>query len=156
MFSLKDICDIAIQIEKNGEQTYRDAQAKVNDIKLKELFGWIADEEKRHAQWFRNIAGAVNIEIEHPQIEELGKNLIKDSIGGQIFSLADIELARSTTLHQVIDQSIEFEEDTIIFYEMIREFIDDKEILEQLELIIQEEQKHISNLNIALDSKLIK
>jgi len=156
MFSLKDICDVAIQIEKNGERVYRDAQAKVNDIKLKELLGWIADEEKRHAQWFQNLSKNIDIEVEHLQIEELGKRLIKDSIGDQTFSLADIELTQATTLHQVIDQSIEFEKDTIIFYEMMREFIEDKEILEQLEIILQEERKHISNLNNVLDANFIK
>jgi rubrerythrin len=156
MFFLKDICDIAVQIEKNGERVYRDAQANVNDIELKELLGWIADEERRHAQWFQNLAKTVNIEVEHPQIEELGKNLIKDSIGGQTFSLASIQLIQATTLHQIIDQSIEFEKDTIIFYEMMQEFIDDREVLEQLEIILKEEQKHISHLSNVLGSKIIK
>jgi rubrerythrin len=156
MFFLKDICDIAIQIEKNGERVYRDAQANVNDIKLKELLGWIAEEEKRHAQWFQNLAKTVNIEVEHPQIEELGKNLIKDSIGGQTFSLTSIKLIQTATLHQIIDQSIEFEKDTIIFYKMIKEFIEDREILEQLEIILQEERKHISHLSNVLVSEVRK
>ncbi len=148
MFSLKDICDVAIQIEKNGERVYRNAQAKAEDENIKEVLGWMADEEKKHSQWFRKLAESVDIPVEHPQIEEMGKNLLKDSVGDQSFSLNETDLSQAADLHQVIHQSIEFERDTIIFYEMLREFIEDKTILWQLEKIIEEEKSHINKLSV--------
>lgn len=153
MFSVKDVCDIAVQIERNGEQVYRKAQKKITNNDLKELLGWMADEERRHRQWFEKFAGGENKTIENLQIEQMGKILLQDSVDEQTFSLNESELIQATTLIELIDQSIEFEKDTIIFYEMLREFIDDKIILEQLNAIIQEERAHISKLNLFMNSE---
>lgn len=148
MFSLKDICEIAIKIEKNGEKVYRNAQMEVKDPELKKLLGWMADEEAKHANWFENLSKNFNFPVQHPQIEALGKSLLEDSVGSQSFSLSENKLIKEASFNWVIDQSIEFEKDTIIFYEMLREFIGDNEILKQLELIISEEQRHINKLSM--------
>jgi rubrerythrin len=150
MFSVKDICDIAIQIEKNGEKVYRDAQIKAHDVKLKELLGWMADDEKRHVQWWQNLARNIRKTTKHPQIEELGKRLLRDSIGNQTFSLTHKKINQAVTIEQIIKQSITFEKDTIIFYEMVCKFIDDEEIIEQIERIIEEERRHIKTLRTNL------
>ena len=156
MFSLKDICDVAIQIEENGEKTYRSAQAKVDDIRLKELLGWMADEEARHANWFANLSKRLSISVQHPQIEEMGKNLLKESIGDQTFNLSEDALSQEASLRHVFEQSIEFEKDTIIFYEMLKAFIDDKVVMEQLEIIIQEERNHVDTLVQFADKASLK
>ena len=138
MFSVQDICDIAIQIEKNGEKVYRDAQKIAHDVKLRELLGWMADDEKRHIQWFLNLARNIQKTTKDPQIEALGKSLLRDSIGNQTFSLTQKKINQAVTIEQIIKQSIEFEKDTIIFYEMVSKFIDDEEIIAQIERIIEE------------------
>ena len=147
MFSLKDICDVAIQIEKNGEQVYRNAQTETDDLKLKELLKWMADEEEQHALWFERLAQMDVTPVQHAQIEEMGKNLLKDSIGDQTFSLNQNDLNHAASMDQVIEQAIEFEKDTIVFYELLREFIDDEVVLSQLDLIIKEEKNHINKLS---------
>lgn len=148
MFSLKDICEVAIQIEKNGEKVYRNAQLTANNNELKELLGWMADEEARHAHWFENLSKKVNAPIQHPQIEELGQSLLKESVGNQTFSLSKEDLLDGKPLDHVIKQSIEFEKDTIIFYEMLKDFIEDNDILRELDFIIAEEQTHIKKLKM--------
>lgn len=50
MFSLKDIIDIAVQIEQNGERVYRNAAGKIEDPSLRSLLQWLADEETQHAK----------------------------------------------------------------------------------------------------------
>jgi rubrerythrin len=153
MFSVEDICNIAIQIEKNGEKAYRDAQAKANDAKLKESFKGIADDEKRHIRWFQNLARNIRRTTKHPQIKELGKSLLQDIIGNQTFSLTPEKISQAATIEQIIKQSIEFEKDTIIFYEMVSKFIDDEAIIAQIELIIEEERRHVNTLRTNLGSK---
>jgi rubrerythrin len=152
MFSVQDICDIAIQIEKNGEKVYRDAQKIAHDVKLRELLGWMADDEKRHIQWFLNLARNIQKTTKDPQIEALGKSLLRDSIGNQTFSLTQKKINQAVTIEQIIKQSIEFEKDTIIFYEMVSKFIDDEEIIAQIERIIEEERGHIKTLRTNLGS----
>ena len=50
MFSLKDIIDIAVQIEQNGERVYRNAAGKIEDPSLRSLLQWLADEETQHVE----------------------------------------------------------------------------------------------------------
>ena len=55
MFTLTDIIEIAVQIEKNGESTYRRAQQETSDPSLADLLGLLADEELEHQRWFAEL-----------------------------------------------------------------------------------------------------
>ena len=48
MFTLNEIYDLAIQIEKNGEDYYREAEKKVSETSLKDQFLRLADQEAKH------------------------------------------------------------------------------------------------------------
>ncbi len=50
MFTLTDICNIAIQIEKNGAETYLNASKTVKDPELAKALAWMASEEKKPRQ----------------------------------------------------------------------------------------------------------
>ena len=52
MFSIQEILDLAIRLEKNGESVYRTAAAKLFRADLVSLLVWMADEEVKHARWF--------------------------------------------------------------------------------------------------------
>ena len=47
---------------------------------------------------------------------------------------------------ELITQSIELEQDTILFYEILLDFLDNDQTIEQLKIIIQEERNHIKKL----------
>ena len=49
-------------------------------------------------------------------------------------------------VEDLLRMAVEFENDSIIFYEMIGSFIDDKETSEKLQEIIKEEKHHIELL----------
>ena len=55
MFTLTDIRNIAVQIEQNGEETYRRAARQTSDPELAQMLNWLADEEKRHGKLFASI-----------------------------------------------------------------------------------------------------
>jgi rubrerythrin len=55
MFLIGDIIELAIQIEKNAEQVYRNALKKISDPKFVSILQWLADEEFEHARWFRQL-----------------------------------------------------------------------------------------------------
>ncbi|MBW2077163.1 MAG: hypothetical protein JRI71_06395 [Deltaproteobacteria bacterium] len=50
------------------------------------------------------------------------------------------------TVNDLLRLAIEFEKDTIFFYEMIQTFIQDKQTLDQLRDIIEEKTRHIGLL----------
>lgn len=147
MFTTHEIVDLAIQIEKNGESVYREAQNHVSDPLLASLFKWLADEESKHAQWFSNFKDQVKKAPIDAEMEAMGKAILRDVLGDQTFSLKQVDMSLLDKSASILRKAVEFEKDTILFYDMIGSFIEDEETLEHLERIKEEENRHIQALN---------
>jgi rubrerythrin len=150
MFSLKDIIDIAVQIERNGERVYRRAAKKIEDPSLRSMLQWLADEETQHAKWFEALIDKVPGTGDFPEEEKMGRALLKNAVGAQSFSLEDAGLLSMENIEDLLKLAIEFEKDTVLFYGMLQPLIEDKKTLEQLHAIIQEEENHIARLKAFL------
>ena len=146
MFRLSDILTIATQIEKNGEATYRQAADNATDPELARIFLWMADEERRHGKWFASLAADIPVAQAHKSLEEMGRTLLQEMVADQTFSLTGEELEKTDSFGQLLNQSREFEEDTVLFYQFLRDLIDDRETARQLEMIIDEERQHARQL----------
>ena len=151
MFSMSEIIDLAIQIEANAESVYRSALGKISDPALISILQWLADEEVVHAKWFRQLKAARSDEIKDPAVEALGKSLLSDVLGRQSFSLKEVDFSKINRLEDLLSLAIEFEKDKVIFYNMLRQFVEDNETRDFLEKIIDEENHHIKELNRLLD-----
>jgi len=146
MFTLSDIRDIALQIERNGESTYRRAAQSARAQKIAHLLLEMAEEERKHAKWFERIDMLSHFVAKDTRIEEMGRELLQKMVAQQTFSLDAARLAATQDVQELLDQSIEFENDTILFYQMLHSFLDDSETMAQLEHIIGEERAHIEKL----------
>lgn len=148
MFTIGDIKNIAIQIEKNGEASYRKAAEIAKNPEVSEMLLWMADQERRHAEWFSELRSNKPLTQEQLEMEEIGKTLLQDMIKGNDFLLDQEGLESAETIREVLDVSKSFERDTILFYEFLMGFIDDEETKDQLLEIIKEEKNHIEQLEI--------
>ena len=148
MFTVTDICNIAIQIEKNGEETYLNASKTVNDPHISEILTWMAKEEAHHVQWFEKFNSDRPVSTEQEKIEQMGKSLLQDMVKGNSFLLKQSELEKAESVASVISRSIELEQDTILFYEFLSGILEDKKTIKQLEKIIAEERNHIKQLEL--------
>ena len=146
MFTIGDIIDMAVQIEKNGERVYRAAAAKAANPELASMLNWLADEEVQHAEKFSGMKEGAQETVEDPRIQDMGKALLRDSIGDETFSLKDIDLSSLEQVETLISRAIEFERDTILFYELIRSFVKEKGARDLLDKIIDEEIGHMQVL----------
>lgn len=146
MFRITDIRNIAIQIEKNGEASYRLAASRVKDLKIQEILTWMADEEQRHREWFEAIESDTPIPPEQAELEQMGKSLLQDMVANQTFSLDQDKLDHTETIPELLVQAKAFENDTILFYEFLLGLIDDEATARELELIIEEERQHAERL----------
>ena len=151
MYSCNDLIDLAIQIEKNGEKTLRKAQEKISNPRLAPLLQSLADEEVQHASWFSNLNPVSEESIDNPEMEALGRNLLRDILGDQSFSLADADFSKMDKAEELLTLMIEFENDTVLFYEMIRSVISDKATLSCLNKIIAAENRHAKKLQAFLE-----
>jgi len=146
MFTLTDVRNIAVQIEKNGEETYRKVAAQIKEPELVQIFHWMAEEEKRHAEVFMAIMDDRKLSKEQAELEAMGRSLLQDIVRSQTFSLDEERLAQTTSLEGLLTQSIEFEQDTVDFYEFLTGFLDEAEAISELKSIIEQERGHVKHL----------
>jgi len=143
MFTLSEICDLGIQIERNGEKFYRDALKQPWSKPMASMLHMLAEEEVRHVDFFVKEKSKPARQSGDPELEAMGREMLKEVLGSQSFSLKEADLSKIKTIEQLCRTAIEFEKDTILFYEMIRSFLTDKDTVEQLDSIIEEENRHV-------------
>ena len=153
MFSVNEILDLAIQIEKNGESVYRRAMEEINESELTTLLEWMADEEINHANWFASLKDSIESTGVNLFVEEMSRELFNDLLGEKSFSHKDVDFSKLKSINELISVFIEFEKDTVIFYEVLVPFIEDVGTLETLDRIISEENNHIRRLQEFLQSE---
>jgi rubrerythrin len=153
MFSVLEILDLAVQLEKNGESVYRDAVDKVTNPDLVTLLVWMADEEASHMRWFSELKKKYAAHSINPFMEEMGKQVFSGILGDKSFSHKDVDFTRVDRLDDLIGIFIEFEKDTVLFYETLIPFVEDNDTLENISKIIAEEHDHIKKLNEFLVDK---
>jgi rubrerythrin len=152
MFTITDICNIAVQIERNGEQTYLRASEKTKDPEFAQLFKDMAFEEKCHANWFESIRSSQPVVPEQKELEKMGRQLLQDMVSDQTFSLDLEKLAGAEDCDEILKQFIAFEEDTILFYDFLMNIIDDDATKSRLVDIIEEEKKHTVHIERMISS----
>ena len=146
MFTINEILDIAIRLEKNSEAIYRQAADGVSKSDIVDALKWMADEEVKHAQWLDGLRNTATIKIEDTSLETLNADFLKSIIGGQSFSLDDVDFADIRQVSDLLNVFIESEKDGILFYEMLMPFIREEASRAMLETIISEEKSHIKML----------
>jgi rubrerythrin len=146
MFTVADIREIAVQIEKNGEAAYRAAAQSISDSVVSDIFTWMAEEEKHHATFFSKIDSAEPLSKEQLELEKMGRQLLQDMVADQTFSLDREMLLKTADFEEAITQAQLLEQDTIMFYEFLLNLVSDEEARLQLEQVIKEEKRHVEQL----------
>ena len=146
MFKAYEIIDIAIKLEKNAEEIYRIHQSQLKNDQLQALMIWMADEELKHKEWFSNLKNQIQMDEEEAIIREISEELLTDFIGKASFSLEEVDFLKIKDIKGLVNTFIEFENDTILFYELIQSFVSDDDTLKKIDQIILEEKQHINKL----------
>ena len=146
---------MAIQLEKNAETFYREAVAKMSTPSLEPILVCLADEERDHAQWFEKLRRVAEEAKAGGETGEIGGEAIRGLVGDQKFSLAEVDLSEIDSVPELIELAVEHEKDTIIFYQMLKSFIDSPETTKELDEVIAQEEQHIKLLKDCED-KMVK
>ena len=146
MFSLSEIYDLAIRIEKNGERFYREARERVSNEDLRSMLTRLADDEVKHEEFFAKKKEVLALNPEDPEMEEAASTILQGILGDQTFSLREANPADLKTVESLINLAIEFEKDTVLFYEVLTPLVTRSATLKGLEEIVQEEERHIQML----------
>ncbi|WP_041279316.1 ferritin family protein [Desulfobacula toluolica] len=152
MFTMDDLLEVAITMEKNGESVYNTSIKEVKNKDLKSMLKWMANEEASHGKWFTDLKNSFSLEMEEAELKEMVPQVLQDMMGEKTLSLDDVDFSKIKTLSKLLETFIKFENETILFYELFEMFIEDKTVLEGLKKIILEEKSHVDQLESMLAS----
>jgi rubrerythrin len=76
----------------------------------------------------------------------MSRELFNDLLGDKNFILKDIDFSSVSEIDDLIAIFIEFEKDSVRFYQVLEPFIEDPVGLESLKKVIDEENSHIERL----------
>ncbi|MEE9615094.1 MAG: ferritin family protein [Thermodesulfobacteriota bacterium] len=150
-FSAQEILEMAVDIEENGEKFYTAASDAATNPSLKELFTFLAEEEKRHVKFFTSLkkdasdAALPGAFDPYPEEASLYLKALADSKvftapeeGGGFAKAAENE---TTALSYAIDM----EKESLLFYFELQNAIREKD-RKTLGEIINEEKEHLKKL----------
>ena len=152
MFTMDDLLEIAVKMEKNGQTVYIDSTEKLPTPELREMVEWMAQEEASHAKWFSGMKNRLNLDVDEAALKKMVPSALQDMMGDNTLSLKETDFSTVETADELIRTFIRFEKDTIAFYEVLEMFIDDEAVLNGLKQIIEEEKNHVKILESKLGS----
>ncbi|MGC8976866.1 MAG: ferritin-like domain-containing protein [Candidatus Ratteibacteria bacterium] len=145
-FNVSEIYQFAIKIEENGEKFFRDIAGKTKDIKVKDLFIFLADEEVRHKKVFEELLSKIE-KYEPPEIYP-GEYFayLKAYAEELIFPKGVEKEIEKEDVIEAINFGIRRELDSIMYYLEIKGFVPETQH-SQLDKIIEQERSHFVKLS---------
>ncbi len=149
IFNAKEIFEIAIQIEKNGEQFYAQAAEIVVDPKLKQALQKLRAMEAEHGGIFKKLYQKLEQELMGSYyFDPEGQQglYLKTIANTHVFSTnTDVHeiINEQTTPQEIVDTAIRFEKDSIMYFMSMKEVVPEELGKDRIEQLIQEEQSHI-------------
>jgi len=148
IFTGSELVEIGIEIEKNGRDFYSILSNQSKNQQAQGMFQFLAKEEEKHIAVFQGILDAV--EKYQPPESYPGEYFayMTNLASEYVFTQKDKgkEIAKKTTSDlEAIELGINFEKDSIIFYEGMKKVIPqfDLKIVEQL---VAQEEQHLKML----------
>ena len=151
LLAAEDIVDIAVALETRGELFYREAARHSQEPESRALFDYLANEERRHKAFFEQLTPGILTTEVAPAAWEEAAAYIEDTVGRAFFQPdAPIQkVAVAATQSERIQQAIQFEQQTILFFYTFRDLMrpEHRDLLDQ---VIAEERRHVRRLSAML------
>lgn len=148
-FSGKEVVDMALRIEANGQAFYRTALTRVKDPSVKAAYEHLAVEEARHAEEFGRLLQVLGDVPGPPGPAQEFAEYLSALIDSRIFvdeagARARAQEARDDT--EVVGMGMRMESETILFFTEIRDLVrrEDRGVVDR---ILVEERDHLKRLS---------
>ena len=148
IFAGAEVVELGVQIEKNGRDFYEILAGRSKEKKAQKLFKFLADEEAKHIEDFRQILYSVQ-KYEPPEAYPGEYFAYMNALASEhVFTKKDKgkEIAEAVKADkEALDLAIGFEKDSIIFYEGMKKVVPayGHKLVDQL---ITQEQNHLTKL----------
>jgi len=130
------IFDYAIEMEKDGEQFYRDLAGKTSQPGFKNILNMLADDEVKHREVLVKMKDRSEISMEETQVLSASRNIFQEMQDKKIeFVSKDEEI-------DLYREAREIEKKSVDFYNEKIEEVDSEVQKEYLKKIADEEKRH--------------
>jgi rubrerythrin len=149
VYSGHEVIEMGVQIEQKGFDFYMLLARRAKTSAFKQLYSWLADQEKQHIIIFENLRHILdNSLLDGPYTFEEVSLYFRALIDSKVFPNNDDGNMLSDELNDeigAIQIAITFEKDNILFFQEVRNMVDneDRSIIDKL---IEEEKTHIKQL----------
>lgn len=145
LMSEQEIFSMAMEIEKSGKAFYNTVLDSAPDEKTRELFSFLAKEEQRHYDFFKQLSKQSGNLIVQPDDWDEISDYIKATTDSRFFIGEDKAIRAAegvSNVREAIDIAIGFEKDTLLFfYELLN--ITPEGSKDAAKKIVDEEKRHI-------------
>lgn len=151
-FSINEIIEMAVQIERNGYAFYQEATKRKDlDAKSIEFIAFLRDQELDHEKTFMALRDDADMQdLELTQDWEMVSAYLKTIVDGRIFNSEESAIRKATEatdMATLVDNAIIFEKDTLLYFHTLSDSISNPKALIALRRIINEEVSHVMRLN---------
>ncbi|MBD3308777.1 hypothetical protein GF339_20390 [candidate division KSB3 bacterium] len=153
-FDAESIFEIGVQIEKNGRTFYSAVAGETSDEAMQTLFHELAEWEEQHIEIFRALQASLPESAEEAHLlfdpNDEFFSYLQAAADSHVFvaSTDIVALARQcTSPGAALEMALTFEKDSVVYYTTMKKVVPEHLGREKIDLLIDEELKHISILN---------
>lgn len=150
-YNVAEVIQMAINIEREGYEFYSKIAKHAADETSKAIFVILAEQEKKHIETFTNL-----LDVLSSIYKTDGSYMFDENVSGYFKALTEHKVFRPdrmydasdmTSAKEAIEEGLNAEKNSILFYNELLKNTTITEVKNSLELIIEEEKKHIVDLN---------
>jgi len=156
-FNAFEVFEIAEKIERNGAKFYRKAAELFDEPSIRETFLELANWERTHEEVFADMRKQLSEQSRELRTFEPENDMVISAqamAGLAVFAInpdPSEELTGKEGKKEIFEKALRKEEDSIVYYVGLKDFVSDRAGKDKIDDIIREELRHIGILNQALE-----
>ncbi|MHC4870988.1 MAG: ferritin family protein [Planctomycetota bacterium] len=155
--NIKEVFEMALQMEKDGAAFYKNAAKKTDDADIKNLLTNLSEMEDGHYVTFEKMLADVVKDVGPEDFDHDSESAkyLHAMVAGKIYKSDDIstnELANASDICDILEKAVLLEKEAVIYYLGIKNFIPESLGKDKIEAIINEEISHVNFLSETLEN----
>ena len=151
-FNDVEAAKIAVNMERNGLDFYKQMAAKTQDANVRKVFEQLAADETEHIGIFEELHEKLLAEprrasyLDNEELDAYMQRLVSSHVFGDEGSVARLAAQTETDI-EALGVGMRAERDTMLFYHELLSNTDSAAAREAIERIIDEERRHLTELH---------
>ena len=148
-YSIAEILQIAVQIEKNGKDFYEELVNLSYDEQAIKVFTYLAQEEERHIAVFKKLLDSVQTYDQQEVYPDEYFSYLNKLASEHVFTQENKGKEAAKGIEDpvdAVDLGIKFEEESISLFQAMKKVVS-KDSQNVIDILIMQEQKHLKDLS---------